>query len=275
MCFETRPNANPETVSSNLMNHSPKLILLIVLICSISCKQSTFKYQKNRQVSDENGLPKDSLGFYFSTFEPIDSSQYKFLNDSFRQNYFTTMLYAFKEPILYNDYLGKDRYRFLWLPSFHKPMVFTILNDGGKISLNTKKLDRQPLTEDLRYPENHERDNDYSLIGHELIKEVDTLENGKTEIVTRIKGRFANIIYDSTRILSKGEWEHFEELLTKANFWTVSAFEPSGAADGAFWILEANTRKRYKYIEREMPNDNIMDIGRFLVDLSGLKIKLY
>lgn len=257
------------------MNHFRKLILLIVSVCFISCKHSTFQYPKNRQVSDKNGLPKDSLGFYFSTFEPIDSSQYKFLKDSFRQDYFTTVLYAFKEPILYNDYLGKERYRFLWLPSFQTPMVFTFLNDAGIISLNTKKLDRQPRTEDLRYPENPDRESDYSLTGHELIKEVDTIENGKTEIMTRIKGRFAKIIYDSTRILSKAEWEHFEGLLTKANFWTVSTYKPSGAADGAFWILEANTRKRYKYIEREMPNDNIMNIGRFLADLSGLKLKLY
>ncbi len=257
------------------MNHYKIWILWIVPICFISCKQSTYHYPNNRQISDENGLPKDSLASYFSTFEPFDSTQNEFLKASFLQDYFTTVLYAFKEPILYNDYLGKERYRFLWIPSFQTPMVFTLFNDAGIISLNTKKLDRQPRTKDLRYPENPDWDSDYSVTGHELIKEVDTLENGKTEIMTRIKGRFAKIIYDSTRIFSKAEWEQFERLLTKAYFWNVSAYEPSGAADGAFWILEANTRMRYKYIEREMPNDNIMDIGRFLVELSGLKIKLY
>ncbi|MEO7982626.1 MAG: hypothetical protein ABI688_00965 [Bacteroidota bacterium] len=256
------------------MRYSIKVILIWILVIQISCRNSSFLYPQKENITDEGGLPNDSLGSYFSSFESVDSTQYEFLKNSFLQNYFTTALYIFKEPVLYNKYLGKERFRFLWLPSFHKPMLYTISKDASGIVLNTRKLDRQPLTHDFSYS-NSEWDQDYLQTGHEIIKEVDTLENDKVDTITKIKGRFAKIEYETTQRLSNSQWKQFKNLLTKAEYWDLPVFKSSGATDGAFWLIEANTKEHYKYVVRNMPDQNVMKIGQFLADLSGFKIELY
>jgi hypothetical protein len=253
-----------------------KIIQLLVLVCFLSCDQTTYNYQQNRKVANEKGMLNDSLGFYFSTFEPIDSSQYEFVRDTFWQKYLSTNLYAFKEPVLYNDYLGMEQYRFLWLRSFHLPMIFTIANAKGDITLTTKKLDRQPLFQDKLYVDMPDRDSYYIAQGYQLIKKIDTVEKGKTEIVTTVKAdRKANIIYDSTKTLTKEDWSYFLKLLNEAKFWNLKPYEWAGNNDGAVWTIEANTRKGYKYLVRQSPSGKIRKMGELLITLSGLKEEIY
>jgi hypothetical protein len=155
-------------------------------------------------------------------------------------------------------------------------MVFTITNDNGKITLTTKKLDRRPRFRNLSYVNIPDWDSTYSAMGYQLIKEVDTLENGKKEVVTVVKGdRKANIIYDSTKVLSAKDWKHFEKLLNEANFWNVIPFDWAGDTDGAAWVIEANTKKRYKYIVRQSPGGRLGEAGKLLIELSGLKEEIY
>jgi hypothetical protein len=213
----------------------PKIIfLLLVTMCLLSCKHVAYPYPQDRKVANGKGMLNDSLQFYFSTFEPFDSSQYRFVKDTFWQQYLSANLYAFKEPVLYNDYLGKEQYRFLWLRTFHLPMVFTIANDNGKIILTTKKLDRQPLFYDERYVDMPDRDSTYMAQGYQLTKELDTLQDGKTEIVTVVKGdRKANIVYNSTKTLTKEKWYNFKKRLDEAKFWNLTPYDWAGDTDGS------------------------------------------
>jgi hypothetical protein len=252
------------------------IIKLLGLVCFMACKQTTYHYPQNRELANDKGMLHDSLNYYFSTFEPFDSSQFEFVKDAFWQNYFSATLYAFKEPILYNDHLGRELYRLLWLRSFHSPMVFTIANANGKVTLTTKKLDRHPLIRNEHYVDIPEWDSNYITQGYQLIKEIDTLENGKTEVITIVKAdRKANIIYDSTRILTQNDWYKFKEILSEAKFWNLAAYEWEGIADGSAWVIEANTTNRYKYIVRQSPAGKLRKVGKLLVDLSGLNEEIY
>ena len=263
-------------LEATFMKHFQKTILLFLSASCVSCTQISYHYPKDRNVANEKGMLIDSLGFYFSKFEPFDSSQTEFVRDSFWQNYLSTNLYALKEPVLYNDYLGKVQYRFLWLRSFHLPMVFTIVNDNEKIILTTKKLDRQPLFEDYLYsPDDPSEDSSYARRGYKIMKQLDSSE-GKPEWITVIKAdRRANIVYDSTKNLAIADWDHFGTLLKKANFWNIKPYDWAGHTDGAMWIIEAHFPDRYRYIVRQSPSGNIQEIGKFLIDMSGLHEEIY
>ncbi|MDQ3681850.1 MAG: hypothetical protein M3352_02105 [Bacteroidota bacterium] len=265
-----------EEFAPTLVRSFRNIIIAFILVCFIACKQTSYHYPQNREVSNEKGILNDSLGLYFSTFEPFDSSQLEFVNDTFWQNYFSANLYAFKEPILYNDYLGGEIYRFLWLRSFHLPMVFTLANDNEKITFTTKKLDRQPLFEDQRYVDIPEWDSNYIAQGYQPINEINTLKNRKPGIVTVVKADLkAKLIYDSTKILTQKDWNRFKKILRDAKFWSLTPYDWAGNTDGAAWIIEANTKNRYKYIVRQSPTGKLREIGQLMLELSGLKEEMY
>jgi hypothetical protein len=252
------------------------IIPVIGLLGLFSCKQATPHYPEKRGLTDAKGFPNDSLAFYFSPIQPIDSGQLQFIKDSFWQNYFSATLYAFKEPVLYNAYLGKEQYRFLWLRSFHLPIVFTISNDHSNIMLTVKQLDRRPRFSERYSDMAPDEEAASRAIGYQIIKDTVTLQNGKVEVFTKVKAdRRADIIYDSTKTLSQEDWNHFKELLDNANFWTLLPWQWGGAADGAVWMFEANTKQGYKYVGRQSPGGKIKDIGVFLINLSGLKEEIY
>jgi hypothetical protein len=241
----------------------------------LSCNNVTYHYPKNNGIANAQGIPKDSLLFYFTTYEPFDSSQIELVRDTFLQNYVGANLYAFREPIYFNDYLGKEQYRFLWLPSFQKPMLFVLTRENDQVILTTKTLDRHPINKDVRYEHGHYWDQDYIGMGHELIIQKDTLQNGKVQEMTFVKGRYAKIASSDRKILTMTDWGKFKNLLSGVDFWNLQTFIESGATDGAFWAIEANTTKGYKLVLRHMPENKVMRVGQFFVDRSGSKIELY
>lgn len=254
------------------------IIHFITLAFFVSCNQSDDNYPRIPEITNENGLPKDSLAFYYSTIEPVDTTQIEFVRDTFWQTYLSTNLYAFKEPILFNNYLGHDIYRFLWLRSFHLPMVFSLADSNGVITLTTKKLDRQPLYRDKAYSpgDEPELDSIYRKQGYKLINQIDTLENGKTDHYTVVKAdRRGYIIYDSTITLTETNWSRFKKLLEEAKYWSSTPYYWTGHTDGADWIIEAHTKKKYKYIVRQSPDGKLREMGELLVELSGLKEEIY
>ena len=72
-----------------------------------SCKTKT---NTTIQFADTSDLPKDSLVFYFTIniFSDIPRA------DSFIQNWYSSALYSFKEPVLSQNFVGHNIYRFLW-----------------------------------------------------------------------------------------------------------------------------------------------------------------
>jgi hypothetical protein len=253
------------------------IIHLILLALFVSCNYADNNYPRITEIQNENGLPKDSLAFYFSTFEPVDSTQIEFVKDTFWQTYLSTNLYAFKEPILFNNYLGHDIYRFLWLRSFHLPMIFSLSDSKGIVTLRTKKLDRQPLYKDYGYsPDDPAKDSMYMKLGYKIRKEIDTLDNGKTDAFTVVKAdRIGYIIHDSTINLSETDWSRIKKLLEEIKFWSLTPYYWAGHTDGATWIIEAHTKNKYRYIVRQSPNGKLRELGELFVELSGLKEEIY
>src|SRR5687768_15569471 len=100
-----------------------KLLPIIFILFVVSCNsKSKSALDISKEFGDTLNLPKDSLAFYF----PKNSFDDRSSVDSFRQNWYSSALYSFKEPVLSKDYVGHNIHRFLWLRSFHRPVVFTL-----------------------------------------------------------------------------------------------------------------------------------------------------
>ena len=117
----------------------PLLLISCFVFSVVSCK-SKKKSVLSAEIKlvDTLSLPLDSLDFYF----PINSFSNKPSVDSFVQNWYSSALYSFKESLLSQSFVGHSIYRFLWLRSFHRPVVFSLHQNQDKVWLTTKILDK-------------------------------------------------------------------------------------------------------------------------------------
>jgi hypothetical protein len=216
--------------------------------------------------ADTLNLPKDSLEFYF----PANSFFDKPSSDSFVQNWYSSALYSFKEPLLYKNFVGYNIYRFLWLRSFHRPVVFKLNQSEGQVWLNTKMLDGQPSFYDHRISGIPKEEIE------EYIKEGYIVDKKEPDLLVRIADRKANVIYNKDIFLSDKEWKEFEQLLAKANFWKLPTNIDDGSTDGASWVIEAHLKNKYHIVDYHSPyNNEYAKAGLFLIKLSGLKEEVY
>lgn len=229
----------------------------------VSCKT---KPNATTPFADKFNLPKDSLAFYFT----INTFSDKPASDSFVQNWYSAALYNFKEPVLSQGFIGHNMYRFLWLRSFHRPVVLTLHQSNGQIWLQTKMLDRQPRFYDERIGGVPKEEQE------EYIKEGFFVDNKRSDLLVRIADRKANIIYNKNISLSEKEWNEFKQFLAKANFETMPTNVEDGYTDGAHWVMEEHLKNRYHVVDYHNPgNSEYAKAGRFLISLSGLKEEIY
>ena len=219
------------------------------------------------QLANRFSLPKDSLSFYF----PVKSFSDRPSSDSFVQNWYSSALYSFKEPVLSQNFVGHSIYRFLWLRSFHRPVVFTLHQNESQVWLNTKMLDRQPRFYDNRIggiPKDEVK---------EYIKEGFFVDKKEHDLLVRIADRKADIIYNRNIPLSDEEWNQYEQLIAKANFWKLPSNIDDGSSDGAQWIIEGHLNNRYHFVNYHSyrPDGDYKKLGVFLIRLSGLQEKIY
>lgn len=244
-----------------------KLLSTICIVALFaSCNTNTKPPQANTMLADTLSLPKDSLALYF----PLNSFSDKSNVDSFVQDWYSSALYSFKEPHLFQGFVGHSIYRFLWLRSFHRPVVFTLHKKDGQVWLNTKMLDRQPRFHDDRIGGIPKEDQD------EYIKEGFFADTTETDLLVRIADRKANIIYNKNISLSDKEWNEFEQILAKANYWKLPTNIDDGSTDGASWVIEAHLKDKYHLVDYHSPyNNEFAKAGLFLINLSGLKEEVY
>lgn len=210
-----------------------------------------YKYKEEPNISDMRGIPKDTSFDYFPK-ELITTSFKKKLknaNDAlidamgqFSADSYSMLLAAFKEPLLYNYYLGYDIYRFLWDRAFHQPILITISNKNNEFVVQTKKLDKQPDSNNEVF--------DYSLFRLETI---------------------------SIRKVSIDEWLEFHKLLDDAEFWNTPPTDIDRGYDGSEWIIEGHTQNRYWFVVRWSPDKKslLRKCGKFLINLSGIDETIY
>jgi hypothetical protein len=237
------------------------------MVLLASCKSKTKTISVNTMLlADTLNFPKDSLAFYYPANSFFDSPS----SDSFLQNWYSSALYSFKEPVLSQTFVGHNIYRFLWLRSFHRPVVFTLHQSEKQIWLNTKMLNRQPHFYDDRISGIPKEEIE------EYIKEGYFVDKNDPDLLVRIADRKANIIYDKNTTLSEKEWKEFEELLEKAHFWTLPSRIDNGSTDGAQWVMEAHFKNKYHLVDYHSPNNNEYEkAGLFLIKLSELKEEVY
>lgn len=247
----------------------------------ISCGQTTNNknnYPNDLRISKADGTPKDTLTFFYPRTILKDAQTFETKIDSFSLKWFSSDLRAAKEPILFNYYLGHDTYRFLWLRSFHRPVVFTLSKTGNEITLTTKILDREAQNNDLGYDPREWK-------GKENIAEkqiIDALKGQKYKIeklndslmIFKLVKK-ASIVLNDTKKLSEKEWNQFEAFLNDCSFWTLEPYERSDGLDGSEWTIEGHLANKYWFVNRWSPKDKFRKAGEFLINKSGLKEEIY
>ncbi|HMG91754.1 MAG TPA: hypothetical protein VK589_16965, partial [Chryseolinea sp.] len=212
--------------------------------------------------------PIDSLSYFFPTELTYRDSLVKTGLDTFNLNWYSSQLFPTKEPILFNNYLGHDIYRFTWLRSFHNPVVLTIHKKDDKVWLTVKKLDRHPQFMPTRIITD--------LIPPKVGEPYDTTKRIDFEkYPIKQPDRHANLAINEMKSLSASEWNEFESMLTKIDYWNMRPTQKSFGLDGAQWIIEAHSLHKYWFVDRWSPEDDYKQAGLYLIKLSGLDEEIY
>jgi hypothetical protein len=83
------------------------------------------------------------------------------------------------------------------------------------------------------------------------------------------------LIIDETTELSSAEWNEFQKLLDKIEYWTMPTNEQSDimGTDGSQWIIEGVQNGKYNVVDRWTPrNSSYQELGMFLINLTDLDI---
>ncbi len=243
------PQQQAPDVSSNFMATLFNLKYSVVILVLLSCRSHEIIQDSNKIF--QAAQPSDSLGFYFPESLNRPSTRHHIF-DNFEQNWFSSTLYSFKEPILKTKTDDETVYRFLWLRSFNEPVCYSLKKFNGEYFLSTKTLDRCPAW----YPHIEAKyENDKKIL--------DTVQKAD---------RIANITFKEIIKVTKSEWLKFENLLSKSKFWSLPSLDPyPSSTDGAEWIIEAYKEKIYHFVVRQTSFE-IKDVGIYLISLSNLNV---
>jgi hypothetical protein len=128
-----------------------------------------------------------------------------------------------------------EAYRLLFIPSFKPPAAIRIWRQGDQHQIAVKQLATEGLP-----------------------------EFGAKDLIVNI-----------TRPITIDEWNHFQELLKKSNFWSMtSADVRERGLDGATFLLEGKRSDQYHVVDRWSPEDqNFIDACIYLMEISKLDWK--
>ncbi len=81
------------------------------------------------------------------------------------------------------------------------------------------------------------------------------------------------LIIDKNKKISKGEWDKFQTLLIKMNYWNLDNIPDEPFIDGSHWILEGRTQNQYSVVDKRSPNQEsyYWKCCYFLIELTNLK----
>ena len=127
-------------------------------------------------------------------------------------------LAAFREPALF-DSAEPEAYRFLYLRSFHNPVMVRIFRDVSGVS------------------------------GGWVITSMRTSGYGGGPL-------FGNIEYERTKTLNAAEVSRFMNLMDAAHVWEMPVREARFGFDGAEWIFEALKNGKYHAVDRWSPESS-------------------
>jgi hypothetical protein len=110
------------------------LYLLLFLLPFTACKKSKLSAKKEIKSQSQNTLVLDSTGV------PVDpnTEYFPIELDTLKVPFFSKMLFAMYEPVLYNSKINKESYRFLWLRTTKNPLAIRIEKQNDTITIYTK-----------------------------------------------------------------------------------------------------------------------------------------
>lgn len=213
-----------------------KINLIIAFILLIfSCKQKSSLQVKNIY-TDTLTVPLDSSKLYFPLKTSMEEDN-KNAIDSFLNYWYSEMLFALNEPLLYNLSSEFEIYRFTYLRSFHNPISIRIQKKENQIWLILKKCNGA---------------GGYSP--------------GKLNLDSIIP--ISNLQW--TRLKKEIEAVKFWTLPTERSAAGVGS-------DGAEWLFEGLRNSTYHFIVRWSPGiedkEHIEKLGRTFIKLSGIGLK--
>jgi hypothetical protein len=232
------------------------VLFLLIIFLFIACNNEIeikYMYPENSAISGKNGFTSDSNIIYFPFYygkdtlirDDFDSGVYRF---------YTSCLKCAKEPMLYNYYLGHDMYRFLWMRSFDNPVVIIFHKMNGLVWIETKKLNKYPKVSNI------------------LITEDNT---GLPVKLSYEEMMPSYISFYDYKFFTIKEWNNFENLLNKSNYWDLPIDNEISGLDGSIWIIEGHLKNNYKMVERWCPDSTFMTFGKYLIQLSGIHDRIY
>jgi hypothetical protein len=253
-----------------------ELKYIVILSILISCKPQFnsdhgIAYYKDPNLSTPSGKLIDSSRFFLPADLMIDARFIPSRIDTFGLKWYSSNYLCFKEPILYNYYLGYENYRFLWVRSFNNPVLITIKHTN-RILISTKILADQPSFMTAIYiPEKGPLIYKRAAIAS-LTYDLKSLKEEFPDADSIIVPRFdTKIILDKTNNISERQWIRFKELLDSCNFWKLEPTKPTFGLDGADWILEGQSQNKYQFVVRWSPKDSFRKCCEYLIKLSAAK----
>jgi hypothetical protein len=265
-------------------------LLLVVGACTES-PQQTSSYPQNPAVSDAQGTPHDTTTFYFpaadslhATYLPKAKRPAAYVVDERVKNCAAELVSAsycltyFDAPVLSNYYLQTPIYRFLWLRSFHRPVLLTLCRTKTGATLRTQLLDKFPGFETVTvlHPDSLPASASPARRARTKRFYEETMADSAFQArVAAGKRRAEQVQAEKTmRVLTTSEYQAFEHVLQQARFWELPSCHPRPglSLDGASWLLEAHLAKRYHLVERASPKegDPFRQVCEYLLDLSSV-----
>jgi len=184
-------------------------------------------------------------------------------------------LSIFQAPVLFNYYLNADTYRFLWLRSFHRPVLLTLRQGATGATLRTQFLSKFPLILHLSSPDPDEPGISRKEAARRaaFAKVLAADARWQEQVAESKRPAVLVTAEETTTPILPEQWQHFEALLNKARFEQMAPCQPTYIIDGASWLLESHRSDGYHMVLRHSPSatDAFRAACEYLLDLSSAR----
>lgn len=273
------------------LSRSFAFLFLSGLAACSPATESPPSYSHNAGVSDAHGRPRDTTTFYFpaadslhAAYFPADQRPRAYVLNERVMNCADDLVSAshcltyFHAPVLSNHYLQVPIYRFLWLRSFHRPVLLTLRGSTAGATLHTQALDKFPSFHTLTVLHPDSLPADASAGTREYTRRFyeEMMADPAFHAQVAAGKRRAVLVpeVDTTVALTPQQYQDFERLLHQARFWQLPSCQPKpGLLDGASWLLEAHLASGYHMVERASPSetDPFRQVCEHLIELSSVR----
>ena len=238
------------------------IIVTIVFLCCciISCHSvKKSNYPNNPLWSHTNGEPIDSFTHYFPDSIRTDSFVRATGIDSISQKEFSELLFAAKEPVLYNYYTGHDIYRLVLRRNL--PLILTLNRDSNKVWLILKLLNTDPSMPPLKKTIVFAPPNAKAKTRKKISEEpprIDTISDS----LFALYNRPYRVLFVKRVELSLKEWNEFKRLTEINDYWDIISYDTmtDGVKSGRFccgnpFSIERQINDNYHFIDRDICAD--------------------